>query len=70
MSNNEKNRLVAIVLALFLGGFGIHWLYLGKTGRCILYALFFWTFIPAFLAFIDIIRFAIMSEKDFQLNYA
>jgi TM2 domain-containing membrane protein YozV len=49
----SKNPTTAIILALFLGGLGIHKFYLGQTGLGIVYLLFFWTFIPAFIAFIE-----------------
>jgi TM2 domain-containing membrane protein YozV len=51
--NKPVNKLMYIVLALFLGTFGIHKLYAGKPW--ILYLLFFWTGIPSIIAFIDIV---------------
>lgn len=65
-----KNRAIAIVLALFLGGFGIHRLYLGQTTTCIVMFLFSWTFIPAFIAVVDIVRFLVMGEAEFQKRYS
>ncbi|MBX9704718.1 MAG: NINE protein, partial [Gammaproteobacteria bacterium] len=38
-TTNQRNRIVAALLAIFLGGFGIHKFYLGKTGQGILYLL-------------------------------
>ena len=57
MPANKKvvNKLAYVLLALFLGGFGIHNFYAGKTGQGILFLLFFWTTIPAFVAFIQAI---------------
>jgi TM2 domain-containing membrane protein YozV len=49
----KKDATVAVLLAFFLGGFGAHRFYMGQIGLGILYALFFWTFIPAFIAFIE-----------------
>jgi TM2 domain-containing membrane protein YozV len=46
---NEKNKLVAALLAIFLGGIGAHKFYLQKTGMGILYLVFFWTGIPPLL---------------------
>lgn len=37
--SNEKSNVVAGLLALFLGGFGIHKFYLGSTGMGVLYLL-------------------------------
>lgn len=64
-----KSKTVAIVLALFLGGIGIHKFYLGQAGQGILYLLLCWTFIPIVLSVIDIIIYLTMSEKSFQEKY-
>jgi hypothetical protein len=42
----RRDELVGILLALFLGGLGIHHFYLRRTGLGILYLCFFWTWIP------------------------
>jgi TM2 domain-containing membrane protein YozV len=52
-NNVKKDTTVAVLLAFFLGGFGAHRFYMGEVGVGILYAIFFWTFIPAFIAFIE-----------------
>jgi TM2 domain-containing membrane protein YozV len=44
---------VGILLALFLGGFGIHHFYLRRTGLGILYLCFSWTPFPWVLGFIE-----------------
>jgi TM2 domain-containing membrane protein YozV len=49
----SKDEVTGVLLALFLGTFGIHRLYLGETIWCTLYVLFFWTGIPAILGFIE-----------------
>ena len=64
-----KNKTVAALLALFLGGIGIHKFYLGKTGRGILYLLFFWTGIPMIIGFISALKLFIMSEREFAEKY-
>lgn len=64
-----KKRSTAIVLAWFLGGFGGQKFYLGKTGAGVVSILFFWTLIPAFIAVYDIIKFACMSNEDFDKQY-
>lgn len=52
-NNVKKNPTTAVILALFLGGLGIHKFYLGKSGMGILYLLFCWTSLPAIIAFIE-----------------
>lgn len=63
-SYGEKNQIVAGLLALFLGGIGIHKFYLGQPGMGIFYILFCWTFIPGIVALIEaIIYFTASPEK-------
>ncbi|HUB30465.1 MAG TPA: NINE protein [Terracidiphilus sp.] len=49
----RRDEVVGILLALFLGSFGIHHFYLRRTGLGILYCCFFWTGIPAMLGFFE-----------------
>lgn len=49
------NKLVYCILAFFLGGIGIHKFYAGRIGSGVLYLIFFWTFIPSIIAFIEFI---------------
>ena len=49
----RRDEIVGILLALFLGGFGIHHFYLRRTGLGICYLCFFWTPIPWILGFIE-----------------
>lgn len=64
-----KNKNIAGVLALFLGGLGAHKFYLGKTGVGILYLCLCWTYIPAIISLIEAIRFFTSSEADFNAKY-
>ena len=66
---HSKSRGIAIVLALFLGGFGVHKFYLGRIGAGILYLLIAWTFIPVFLSFIDVLFLVIRGERQFNIKY-
>ena len=52
-NNVKKNNTTAVLLALFLGGLGIHKFYLGETGMGILYLLFCWSGIPSIVAFFE-----------------
>lgn len=49
----RRDEVVGILLALFLGTFGIHHFYLRRAGLGILYCCFFWTGIPAILGFLE-----------------
>ena len=64
-----KSKTTAAILAFFLGGFGIHRFYLNQPGLGILCLFFFWTFVPAIIAFIDFIIFLTMDERTFNAKY-
>jgi TM2 domain-containing membrane protein YozV len=49
----RRDEVVGILLALFLGTFGVHHFYLRRTGLGILYCCFFWSGIPTILGFIE-----------------
>lgn len=61
------NKVIYILLALFVGGFGVHKFYAGKTGAGVMYILFCWTFIPAIIALFDAIS-AAMKKADANGN--
>ncbi len=62
---NKKpvSKTAYCLLAFFLGGIGIHKFYSGRIAAGILYLLFCWTGIPAFIAFIEFII-GICKESD------
>ena len=65
-----KSRVAAGLLAFFLGGFGVHKFYCGQVGLGIIYLLFFWTFIPAIIAFIEgIIYLTSPNDEVFTRRY-
>jgi len=66
---NKPNRTTAIVLALFLGGFGAQKFYMGKPGIGILCLLFCWTGIPSIIALVDIINYLVIGEAKFRERY-
>jgi len=49
----RRDEVVGVLLALFLGCFGIHHFYLGRNGLGILYCCFCWTGITAILGVIE-----------------
>ena len=49
----RRDEIVGILLALFLGTFGVHHFYLRRTGLGVLYCVFFWSGVPAILGFIE-----------------
>lgn len=65
----NKSRVVAIVLALLLGGIGGHKFYLGRIGTGILYLVFCWTFVPSIIAFVEAIIYVTMSDQAFAKKY-
>lgn len=65
---NSKSRITAGVLALFLGGFGIHRLYLGQWWG-LFYLLFWATGIPSLISLIESIVFFCSSEASWQRKY-
>ncbi|HEY0043281.1 MAG TPA: TM2 domain-containing protein [Allosphingosinicella sp.] len=73
-SYNDRNKILAAVLAFFLGPLGIHRFYLGRTGSGIVMLVLSCTIVGLLIsapwAFIDMIRYLIMSDRDFAERYA
>lgn len=57
------------ILAVFLGGIGIHKFYLRKTKQGILYLLFCWTYIPGILALIEAAMIFFSTDARFEEKY-
>jgi TM2 domain-containing membrane protein YozV len=64
-----KSQNVAIVLAVLCGGFGVHRFYLRKVGTGVLYLLFFWTGIPALIAYIEALVYTFRSQDSWANRY-
>ena len=64
-----KSKVAAGILAIFLGGIGVHKFYMGKIGMGILYLLFCWTGIPACIGFIEGIIYLCSNDENFQLKH-
>jgi TM2 domain-containing membrane protein YozV/cold shock CspA family protein len=73
----EKNRIVAAVLAFFLGSFGVHKFYLGKTGAgLIMLAMgtIGWILVlpglaALVIAFLEFIVYLIKTDQQFYEDY-
>lgn len=65
----EKSKIAAFLLALFLGGLGVHKFYLGRIGWGIVYLIFCWTFIPSIIAFVEAIIYITMTDQAFKAKY-
>ena len=73
----EKNRIVAAVLAFFLGSFGVHKFYLGKNGAGVVMLLMGtvgWILVlpglaALLIAFLEFIVYLIKSDQQFYEDY-
>lgn len=64
-----RNKMAAALLAIFLGGLGVHKFYLGLTNLGIIYFVFCWTGIPLIIGFIEGILLLVMSDAEFDQKY-
>jgi TM2 domain-containing membrane protein YozV len=83
MGGSEKNKVVAALLAFFLGGFGVHKFYLGyNTAGFIMLGVWVVSFMLTFVligifplmilgvvAFIEAIIYIITPDDEFQRKY-
>lgn len=70
----ERNKYVAAVLAFVLGPLGIHRFYLGRTGSGIAMLVLSCTLVGLIIsapwALIDMVRYLVMSDREFAARYA
>ena len=64
-----KSQNVAIVLAVLCGGLGVHRFYLRKVATGVLYLLFFWTGIPALIAYVEALVYTFRSQDSWARRY-
>lgn len=64
-----KNRMVAALLALFTGCFGLHKFYLGENCAGVFYLLLSWTFLPSIISFFEFLGLVFMSDHVFNAKY-
>ena len=62
----KRNKTVAGLLGIFLGGLGIHKFYMGRHGQGILYLLLCWTYVPAIIGLIEGIIYFTDSDEKFN----
>jgi TM2 domain-containing membrane protein YozV len=75
---NQKSKFAAILLAFFLGCWGVHLFYLGENKKGAVYliigifGLFFWfpLIVTGILAIIDIFKYLFMSDAEFAAKYS
>ncbi|MBV8685149.1 MAG: TM2 domain-containing protein [Alphaproteobacteria bacterium] len=72
--HSDRNKYVAAVIALLFGPLGIHRFYLGRIGSGIVMLLLSCTIVGLIVsapwAFIDMIRYLVMSDREFAARYA
>jgi TM2 domain-containing membrane protein YozV len=70
---NDRNKIVAAVLAFVVGPLGIHRFYLGRTGSAVamlvLTCTVFGMIISVPWAIVDMIRYLVMSDREFAQRY-
>lgn len=64
-----KPRTIAILLALFTGGVGGQWFYLDSPIKGLVSLFFFWTTVPTWIALYHVVKFALMKDLDFEVQY-
>ncbi len=69
----DRNKYVAALLAFVLGPLGIHRFYLGRTGSGIAMLVLTCTMIGLLVtgiwAFVDMVRYLLMSDREFARRY-
>ena len=64
-----QTKLIQSALAIFLGSFGAHKFYQGKTLQGIIYFLLSWSTLPMWVSLVEGIRYLFMPVEDFYNQY-
>lgn len=62
---SNKSKATTTLLSLSLGAFGAHKFYLGAWGWGLLYLIFSWTFVPAILNVVELVRYIVLTDDEF-----
>jgi TM2 domain-containing membrane protein YozV len=72
--DNDRNKIVAAVIAFFFGPLGIHRFYLGRTGTGVVMLALSLTVVGLLVTvpwtIVDMIRYLTMSDREFAERYA
>ena len=66
---SKKDKLLAGILGILLGSFGIQYFYLGNIAAGILSLLFCWSGIPGLIGFIHGIVLLCMNDDEFHSKH-
>ncbi len=61
-----KDRIAAGVLAILVGGLGVHKFYLGQWGWGLVFLVLCWTGVPSLLGLIDGILILVKNDAEFR----
>jgi TM2 domain-containing membrane protein YozV len=64
-----KHKPYAILLAIFLGGLGVHRFYIGQKKKGWWYLAFSWSLVPTIVSWFDAILFNSMNYAEFNRRY-
>ena len=64
MSEKKPNRWIYIILALLLGGLGVHKIYERMPLKALFYLMFCWTYIPVIIGFFEAIHAVFSNDFD------
>ena len=68
VTRTGKSKVLAALLALFLGSFGVHRFYLGQWWG-LFYLLLCWTGIPTLVSFVETIVFLLSNQQKWDNKY-
>nr|WP_240418128.1 TM2 domain-containing protein [Paenibacillus periandrae] len=66
---SNKSKSTAGILAILLGGLGVHHFYLDNVVLGIVYLLFCWTGIPSIIGLVEGIVYLTSSDQSFNRKY-